>query len=243
MNDYIKNLRDKYKKDGYSSLTNMEKAELLLSYSEKNPDNIKKSVEKILELHNKIKGDMKTDVFFYMNEFEISFESAVLLKLILRITKICSLNKLQISSDNFKKVKLNSIDNSKKFFQAFFHNSYTEEFIVVAVNDNLEIINHKNILSSESDKVEISHKKIYRFAKANHAENLFFAHCHPEGSSMPSNTDINTTLNIKHILDSLNINLIDHIIVGVNDETSMYEIMKNDIFNDSLIHKKYATKV
>lgn len=243
MNDDIKNLRNKYKKYGYTSLTDIEKIEFILSYSEKNAESIKQSAEKILQTHSTIKGEMKTDVFFAMNEFGISFNSAVLLKLILRITKICSLNKLQISSDDFKKVKLSSVDNSKKFFQAFFHNSHTEEFMVVAVNKDLEIINHKKILSSESDMVEVSHKKIYQFAKANNSENLFFAHCHPYGSSKPSQMDIDTTLRIKNILDSLKINLIDHIVVGKDDETSIYEMMKNDIFNDSSIHKKYSTKV
>ncbi|MDE6518876.1 MAG: hypothetical protein K2K91_00225 [Ruminococcus sp.] len=228
MQNDIKKLRNKYKKHGYKSLTDREKIEFILSYSEKNAECIKKATEKILNTHNIINGEMKTDIFFAMNEFGISMESAVLLNLILKITKICSLNKLKIHSDNFKKIKLNSIDNSKKFFNAFFHNSYTEELIVVAVNENLEIINHKKIISSESDMIEVSHKKIYHFAKANNSERIFFAHCHPYGSSKPSQRDIDTTLKIKHTLNLLNIKLVDHIVVGKDDATSICEILKTN---------------
>lgn len=243
MKDAIKDLRNKYKKYGYNSLTNTEKVEFILSYTEKNTEKIKKSAEKILNVHNIINGKLKTDIFFIMNEFEISIKSAVLLKLILKITKICSLNKIKIYSDDFKKIKLNSMNDSKKFFQAFFHNSYTEEFIVVAVNKNVEIINHQKITSDESDRIEISYKKIYQFAKANNAKHIFLAHCHPYGSSQPSQKDIDVTLKIEHLLNSSDINLVDHIIVGKDDTTSLYETMKNNKFNDFSVYRRDITKV
>ncbi|MDE7363889.1 MAG: JAB domain-containing protein, partial [Ruminococcus sp.] len=92
--------------------------------------------------------------------------------------------------------------------------------------------------SSESDMIEISDKKIYHFAKANNSERIFFAHCHPYGSSKPSQRDIDTTLKIKHTLNLLNITLVDHIVVGKDDATSIFEILKNNPE-----YKKDATKV
>jgi DNA repair protein RadC len=55
------------------------------------------------------------------------------------------------------------------------------------------------------------------------AKSIIFCHNHPSGEVKPSKADIQVTEKLKYILKELEINLLDHIVVGRNGYYSFYE--------------------
>ena len=63
---------------------------------------------------------------------------------------------------------------------------------------------------------------IFREALKAGAEEIIVAHNHPSGNLTPSKADITVTKELKDLAGRLNVNLIDHVILGESNSTSAY---------------------
>ena len=70
----------------------------------------------------------------------------------------------------------------------------------------------------------ISPREIFLEALRNEAVNIILIHNHPSGNTTPSKNDIELTQHIKNMGNSLDIPLLDHIIIGDNSYTSFKEV-------------------
>ncbi len=113
-----------------------------------------------------------------------------------------------------KKLK---IDTAKKVYDSFKHifaHSYREEFKVVFLNTQLEIIDHENLFSGTIDSVTIHPREIYFRAIKRLAHSIIILHNHPSGNCLPSTADLDITARIEKVGDIVGIPLVDHIIFG-----------------------------
>lgn len=219
----IEQLRKKYRSEGYNSLTAKEKIRLFLSYSEKG-GNIDKTADNIIKTYGNIHTSADSGASFLINVCNISMSSAVLLSLIPAFSNIYNLNR-------YNNIKLNSSRNAKKFFHALMKHNQSEESAIVALNSRFDIINQIIVSDGEPDKVHIQFRKVYEFAKTSNAKYIIIAHCHLNSDATPSQSDINTTLKIKEVINLAGVLLADHIITSTENTLSMREYMLNDIFD------------
>ncbi len=98
-----------------------------------------------------------------------------------------------------------------------------EIFLVLFLNNRLEILAEKEIARGGSNSLYIEPKWIFYEALKFPANSLLIAHNHPSGSLHPSQEDIRVTEKIKSIGEILEIRLIDHIIVSKNGGFSFAE--------------------
>ncbi|MCM1132696.1 MAG: hypothetical protein NC340_04415 [Ruminococcus flavefaciens] len=227
--DLIKLLRQKYRSEGYDSLTDEEKLLLFISYSEK-AKNAAVTAENIINTYGNIHTATDSDALFLVNVCGISTSSTALLNIIPAVSNMLALNECS-------NLKLNSSENAGKFFSALLKNSRFEKFVITVVNKNFKVRQTCVLAEGEPDKVNVPLRKIYEFAQCYKNNYTFISHCHPNSSSRPSNDDINTTLNIIDILDIVGAPLADHIIVGCDGVFSMRE-HSHTIFSDV---PKYTT--
>ncbi len=68
-------------------------------------------------------------------------------------------------------------------------------------------------------------RKVVERALYNHAVGIIIAHNHPSGKLQPSQDDTEVTKAIKDALKTVEITLLDHIIIGNND----YYIFRNKV--------------
>lgn len=66
-------------------------------------------------------------------------------------------------------------------------------------------------------------REVFKIAILSNAASIIIGHNHPSGDSTPSQEDINLTKRIKESGKILGIELLDHIIVGDNNYTSLHE--------------------
>lgn len=74
-----------------------------------------------------------------------------------------------------------------------------------------------------SHQVDVPLRKIVLDALDSNAYGLILAHNHPSGDVIPSNADINVTIEIKKILTKLDILFLDHLVVSKDTYYSMNE--------------------
>lgn len=90
----------------------------------------------------------------------------------------------------------------------------TESFYIIAVNSQCHVLGARQISHGDIAEVSTYPRQIIRAALDLNAFGIFLCHNHPGGTCAPSTEDIATTKQIKKLLESLNIKLLDHMIIA-----------------------------
>lgn len=107
-----------------------------------------------------------------------------------------------------------------KFVQSLIGLSRIEQFLVIALDNQLQVIDHGIISQDTVNKAAVYPREVAKFAIEKHASRLMIAHNHPSGNCQPSNADDQLTVTLKSALDMLDIGLVDHVIVGGSNSFS-----------------------
>ncbi|MCQ2336557.1 MAG: DNA repair protein RadC [Paludibacteraceae bacterium] len=89
-----------------------------------------------------------------------------------------------------------------------------EEFWVMFVNHSNKCISKKRVSSGGVHQTAVDPKLIFKEALQNLATGIILCHNHPSGNTKPSDLDIELTGNICHGAETLDIRVLDHIIVS-----------------------------
>lgn len=117
-------------------------------------------------------------------------------------------------------------DNTKKLielFEPYFVGLAHEEFRAAYFNNKLALIRNVALDSGDPSSSPVNIRKLVEIALRENATAVAIAHNHPKTSSKPSTKDINTTQDIIDVLKAINIDFLDHIIIGENDATSLMD--------------------
>ena len=96
----------------------------------------------------------------------------------------------------------------------------SEVFLLVCLDNKRKVLFCDIIFEGTVNTTNINIRKIIEVIIRYNASAVAIAHNHPGGIAIPSADDINATMKIKEVLDSMNVKLIDHIIVADNDTVS-----------------------
>lgn len=98
-----------------------------------------------------------------------------------------------------------------------------EYFVLLCLNVHGDIIGIHELSHGDVSKTIVSTRSIFQRALLNNASSIIVAHNHPSGSVTPSDEDITTTKHLRKASKIMEIPLFDHIILGSNDYTSMFQ--------------------
>ena len=107
-----------------------------------------------------------------------------------------------------------STDEQCELFKRVFLGSEVEEIYAAAFNDDLELMCIRKLSEGGFDKAMISPRMLLEFAINAKSNRLIIAHNHPNGSMLPSLEDISVTGELVSVLKSVDVDLLDHIVVG-----------------------------
>lgn len=99
-------------------------------------------------------------------------------------------------------------------FQPFMQDLSHEEFWVVFMNRANRIIDEKRISEGGTSGTVVDVKKIMKQALEKTSSTLILCHNHPSGNIQPSKSDEAVTRKLKQAAEFLEMQLLDHIIVG-----------------------------
>ena len=123
-----------------------------------------------------------------------------------------------------EKIKFTSPQEAGRYFSSLLSNMKDKERVLVAFLDNSNgIIETKTISEGSTNMSVVYPRDILKMALANDCSSLIMSHNHPGGSTRASQEDLDLTQRIVNIFKPLDINVIDHIIVGGYSFSSMAE--------------------
>lgn len=100
-----------------------------------------------------------------------------------------------------------------ELFQPLLADLPHEEFWVLLLNRANRIINRVRVSEGGFTATVVDVRKIMQTALAHQAIGIILCHNHPSGNHMPSNEDSAITQKIKQAAATLDINLLDHVII------------------------------
>lgn len=147
----------------------------------------------------------------------IGENTATLLKLIPAVSR-----RYEMSKNNFGEI-LDSTTKAGDYLAARYLFERDEVVYVVCLDAKRRVICCKALFRGDVNSAEVSVRKIAELALVKNASAIILSHNHTSGIALPSREDELTTKHVKSALESMNITLLDHIIVAGDDYISMAE--------------------
>lgn len=150
----------------------------------------------------------------------INEASVALLKMLVPILRYYTADKTK------KGVFLKSYDELGNYILNRYLGYTVEVVSLLSTNNKGKVISYDIIGYGDLSSVSTGSRKILEIALRTNAAAMAIAHNHPGGIALPSESDIIATKQIKALLGTVNVRLIDHIIVSDNDYVSLAQSEK-----------------
>ena len=181
--------------------------ELLLTYAVQRQD-VKPVARRLLERFHNLNSILDAGVDDLCQVEGVGRNSAILISLIRNFCTLYLKNNL---------IDRDVLDTKEKMddFVRMSLSIYTDEaFLVIFLDVKNRIISSKVFGPGSVDTIFIQPKKIAEDAVAYKAHRLVVAHNHPSGETDPSSADITFTRKLENVLASLDILLLEHLVVS-----------------------------
>lgn len=113
-----------------------------------------------------------------------------------------------------------SCSDAGKYFVPILQYETVEKVYLMCLNGRGAVISCGEIATGTLTTVNVSIRKIVDIAMRAHATSVVLAHNHPAGFALPSTEDRAYTIELKHALELMDIQLMDHILVADSDYVS-----------------------
>ena len=92
------------------------------------------------------------------------------------------------------------------------------------LDNKMQVIALRVLSTGAPDRVQVDTRRLMELVLSDNAVQVIIAHNHPHGRSMPSRADLETTITIRRSLETIHVQLLDHIVVG---DDGYYSFTKN----------------
>lgn len=205
-------LRNRFRESGIDSLENYEKLELLLMYCVPVKD-VKPMGKRLMKkFNNSISSVMDADFNELQKVKGVGPVSATLIKFVRDLMTTYNCEKMTGSS-----YYLNSPTKVVDFARLKIGALKNEVFMVIFLNTKNKVICHELILEGTIDSVPVYPRRLIKMAFDKNASSIILVHNHPSGDTEPSINDVELTKQIEELSISLDIRLLDHLIVSKDE--------------------------
>ena len=132
----------------------------------------------------------------------------------------------RISVSNYKEKAI--IDSSSKAGEYFINELQffeNEVFAIALLDSQNRLIKTEIISFGTINEAPVYPRELVKVVIHNNAHSIILAHVHPGGSLQPSKPDIEVTKKIIEALKTINVSVIDHIIVAEKSFTSFEQVV------------------
>lgn len=116
------------------------------------------------------------------------------------------------------------LEERGSYAKSLFYGTLTETFYLISVNRRLQAYRFDKIAQGNDEEVPVYIREVVKLALKNQAKHVILTHNHPSGQLQPSHADIQTTRKLKAALETVEISLLDHIVVGSGEFISLKQL-------------------
>jgi len=124
------------------------------------------------------------------------------------------LGKRRRGAEVLNRKKIVSSKDAYEILQSYVADIKYEEFWIILLKKNNTIIKTVPVSEGGASATIVDPKKIFKFAIENNSSSIILCHNHPSGTVKPSESDYKLTNNLKSSGKLLEIQILDHIIIG-----------------------------
>jgi len=118
-------------------------------------------------------------------------------------------------------VAIKSPDDTRAFLQAKMRHLGHELFCCLYLDNRHRVLRFDELFRGTIDGTSVYPREVVKEALAINAAAVILAHNHPSGVAEPSQADERITRRLKSALELVDIRLLDHLIIGHGEATSM----------------------
>jgi DNA repair protein RadC len=217
--DYLghrKRLRERFRKNGTEGMHDYEVLELLLTYAIPRKD-VKPIAKDLLKRFGSLSGVLDAGQKELEEVANIGPISSTLIRLVKETCGIYLAEKMKnkdvLSSPqavlDFARVKLAGLPH--------------EAFMIIFLNTKNKVLDYKVLQEGTVDRAVIYPRRMIEEALARHAAAIILIHNHPSGDAGPSPEDKQLTRSLVEAARTIDLRVLDHIIVGKEGYCSFLE--------------------
>ena len=212
--DHRSRLKNQFVNNGIETLTDIQKLEMLLFYSiplkDTNP-----LAHKLINEFGTLSDVLSASYNELIKVDGVKENTATLIRFFGSMLNYCS---RPVADET-----LNSSSKAKQFITQYFKHVSVEQFYVFCLTKSSVVKKAFLINSGTTSEVNVEIRNITEKALETNCNRMIIAHNHPAGKAVMSNQDCRFTYSLLCSCILNNIELLDHVIVGVDKTISLYE--------------------
>ena len=142
------------------------------------------------------------------------------------LTMINEVGRFYLKSRTADTKILTTMDACGKYLLPYFHALQKETVYLLCLDAKCKVLACKKVGEGSVNSASISIRKIVETALGANAVSVVLAHNHPSGLAVPSVEDIQTTKRLGRALHTVEITLVDHLVIADDDFVSMVQSRK-----------------
>lgn len=208
-------VKERFLRSGLESFAPHEVLELLLFYAIPMKDT-KQIAHELINRFGSVAGVFNAEISELTKVNSITENTAVLFRLIPQLMAV-------YYTDESRGVSYTNTDMLAKLFRPHFVGAGAEKFLLGCFDSELRVISITEISRGTSAYTSIEMRKIMSEVLKSGCTMAALAHNHPGSSPKPSDEDVCVTRKINELLREVDVQLMDHIIVGGSKTYSMLD--------------------
>lgn len=211
-----KRLRSRFRKKDGEGLLDYELLELLLTYAIPRRD-VKPYAKNLLRKFGTLGGVFEAGERELEEVLQIGPVSSTLIRLVKKINEACFAEKMT------DRDALSSPQAVLDFARVKMAGRPHEAFMVIFLNAKNRVLDYAVIQEGTIDRAAVYPRRIVEEAIARHSASVILVHNHPSGQPEPSPEDRELTRSIVEAARTIDLRILDHIIVGKEGHFSFVE--------------------
>ena len=208
-------VRERYLNTGLDTFQDYEALELLLFYAIPRKDT-KSTAKNLIARFGSLPAVLDATLE-ELTEAGLSPNAAVLLKL------VPDMNRYYAVKTDGAGQKVHSTSDAGRILCAMFRHEQTESVRLLCLNAGGKVLKLALLNEGDINAVHFSVRKIVETALSAKAVSVILAHNHPGGTLTPSREDLDATNSAKAALNTVGIQLLDHLIISGDNYCSLRE--------------------
>lgn len=112
------------------------------------------------------------------------------------------------------RVPISSSTDASKYAWLKLAQREREVFAVMLLDNKGKLIEYRELFQGTLNRSAVFPREVARIALLRNAASVILVHNHPSGDNTPSEADISVTQSIKTALETVDIKMLDHLVVG-----------------------------
>ncbi|HNW04692.1 MAG TPA: DNA repair protein RadC [Oscillospiraceae bacterium] len=207
-------LRSRYCSEGLDGFEPHQVLELLLFYSNPRADT-NPIAHRLLDQFGSLDAVLDAPVEELIQVKGVGENTAILLNLIPQAAR------RYLESKNATDSLVSGISDVGKYLLPRFVGRKNELLLLVSIDNKGRILSCDRLAEGDIGRVNVTKRAVIETVIRTKATRAVLAHNHPQGYAVPSQEDIDLTVQLRKSLKEVGVDLIDHIIVANDDYVSM----------------------